>query len=72
MTMLVCYPSKKALKASVGKALAFRETSMFGDEYKQNGTITVAYRPLLWKHKEGGREFFARVTMKDSLIAKVE
>lgn len=72
MTMLVCYPSKKVLKASVGQELRYRETSIFGEEFKRDGEFTVAYRPLLWAHKEKGREFFARVTMKEGLIARVE
>lgn len=72
MTMLVCYPSKKHLKASIGAPLAYRETSMFGEEYKRDGTITVAYRPTIWRHREGGREFFARVTMTDGTVTKVE
>lgn len=71
MTMLVCYPSKKALRASIGKPLTYRETSAFGEEFKADGTFVVAYRPLIWKHREGGREFFAEVTMAGGLIAKV-
>jgi hypothetical protein len=68
MTMVVKYVSKKALKENVGKPLRYIETSFFGPEYKDNGTITVANRP----HITGiGREFFARVTMVDGLIAKV-
>lgn len=72
MTMLVCYPSKKALKASIGSKLVYKETSMFGAEYRDSGTFTVAYRPSIWRHQAGGREFFARVTMRDGLIAKVD
>lgn len=69
--LLVCYPSKKALKAAVGERLRYRETSIFGEEYRPDGTLTVAYRPQIWRHSEGGREFFAQVTMADGLIAKV-
>jgi len=69
MTMIVHYPSKKALKENVGKALKYTETSAFGPEYKSNGTFTVANRP----HITGiGREFFASVTMENGLINKVE
>lgn len=69
MTMIVHYPSKKALKEEVGKSLRYTETSMFGAEYKANGKLTVANRP----HITGlGREFFAQVTMRDGLIARVE
>jgi hypothetical protein len=68
MTMVVHYPSKKELKANIGKPLRYTETSMFGAEYRDDGTLTVANRP----HITGlGREFFARVTMANGLIAKV-
>lgn len=63
------YPSKKVLKENVGKRLCYIETSMFGEEYRPNGTLVGANRP----HITGqGREFFAKVTMKDGLIARVE
>ncbi len=68
MTMIVYYPSKKALKEQVGKPLKYVETSLFGPEYKDNGMLTVANRP----HITGmGREFFANVYMKDGIIQKV-
>ena len=68
MTMIALYPSKKVLKEAVGQRLKYQETSMFGDEYRDNGTLTVANRP----HITGmGREFFAQVTMKDGIIQKV-
>jgi hypothetical protein len=70
MTMLVHYPTKKDLKANIGKPLRYTETSMFGEEYRADGVLTVAHRPRLDGGK--GREFFARVTMKDGIIAKVE
>ena len=63
------YPSKKEMKTNIGKPLRYIETSMFGPEYLANGILTGANRP----HITGqGREFFARVTMRDGLIAKVE
>ena len=63
------YPSKKVLKESVGKPLRYIETSVFGAEYVRDGFLTGANRP----HITGqGREFFARVKMKDGLIDKVE
>jgi hypothetical protein len=62
------YPSKKELKANVGKRLKFIETSMFGDEYSPNGKLTGANRPHITLQ---GREFFAQVTMVDGLISKV-
>ena len=63
------YKSKKDLKTHIGERLNYIETSMFGNEYISNGTLTGANRP----HITGqGREFFAVVTMKDDLITKVK
>ena len=63
------YPSKKVLKENVGKPLRYIETSLFGEEYVRTGTLVGANRP----HITGqGREFFAKVTMQDGLIARVE
>jgi len=63
------YESKKALKESIGKPLRYIETSMFGAEYRENGTLTGANRPHI-THK--GREFFANVVMADGLIKSVK
>lgn len=63
------YPSKKELKANIGKPLRFIETSVFGPEYRENGILTGANRP----HITGkGREFFANVTMENGLIKAVK
>lgn len=63
------YPSKKVLKEHIGKPLRYIETSMFGPEYRRDGTLTGANRP----HITGqGKEFFAQVNMKDGLIAGVK
>jgi hypothetical protein len=63
------YPSKKVLKENIGKPLRYIETSMFGPEYKESGTLTGANRP----HITGiGREFFANVTMENGLIKSVK
>jgi len=63
------YPSKKVLKEQIGNHLRYIETSMFGPEYRSNGTLTGANRP----HITGkGKEFFANVTMQDDLIIKVK
>lgn len=63
------YASKKELKENIGKPINYIETSLFGEEYIQNGVMTGANRP----HITGkGREFFARVTMVDGLIKRVE
>ena len=66
--LLALYASKKDLKNSIGESLKYRETSFFGNEYKSDGTFCVANRPSITGM---GREFFAEVTMKDGLIAKV-
>jgi len=58
------YPSKKALKESIGKPLKYNETSFFGLEYKDNGMLTVA-------DYSDKRKWFAQVTMKDGKIFKV-
>lgn len=60
------YKTKKDLKASVGQELRFVETSMFGPEYRSNGTFCVVGPS---PHE---RKWFAEVTMKDGLIAKVK
>lgn len=58
------YPSKKALKESIGKPLRYNETSMFGVEFKENGSFCVAdYSP--------SRKWFAQVTMENGIIKKV-
>ena len=69
MTLVAKYQSKKMLKESIGKPLRYIETSLFGPEYRDNGTLTVANRP----HITGlGREFFAQVTMENGLIKGVK
>ena len=67
--MLFLYPSKKVLKENIGNQLRFRETSMFGAEYRSTGTFVGANRP---SHTGMGRYWDAEVTMKDDLIAKVK
>ncbi len=61
----VFYKTKKELKDNIGKELLYKETSIFGLEYKTDGTFVVA---------DGSpqRKWFAEVTMKDNLIAKVK
>lgn len=63
------YASKKDLRASIGKPLRYIETSLFGNEYLENGILTGANRP----HMTGiGREFYANVTMENGLIKGVK
>jgi hypothetical protein len=67
--MILNYPTKKELKANVGEQLQYTETSLFGQEYNDNGWNTGCNRPHLTGYK---REFFARVLVKGGKIAKVE
>ena len=73
--LILNYESKKALKASIGQRLYFEETSIFGAEYTDNGTVTGSNRPSLTgittATGKKAREFFARVEIKDGLIYKV-
>ena len=59
------YPTKKALKQSVGQSLEYIETSMFGSEYKTDGSFCVV-GPSPYE-----RKWYATVTMKEGKIAKV-
>lgn len=63
------YPSKKAMAECIGQPLRYRETSMFGPEYRADGTLTGCNRPHITGHK---REFFANVTMEGGRIVKVK
>lgn len=63
------YPTKRDLKAATGQRLRFRETSLFGPEYRPDGVLTGCNRPHITGHK---REFFANVTMRDGLIERVK
>lgn len=66
--MLVArYPTKKALKASVGMKLMYQETSMFGPEYKTNEMMTVV------GPKADVRKWYASVWVDDTgKITKVK
>jgi len=60
------YKTKKDLKASVGQTLNYEETSLFGPEYKSNGSFcVVGPSPRV-------RKWYATVTMENDLIKKVE
>jgi hypothetical protein len=69
MMLFTGYKSKKELKESIGKNLMYKETSMFGNEYKSDGEFTGAHRPAVTGLP--GREFFATVTMRQDVIVKV-
>ena len=59
------YKTKKELKQSIGKPLRYIETSIFVPEYRGDGTFCVV-GPSPYE-----RKWFAQVTMRDGLIAKV-
>jgi len=59
------YPTKKNLKAAVGQALRFTETSFFDSEYRRDGIFSVV-GPSSEK-----RNWYATVTMVAGKIAKV-
>jgi hypothetical protein len=61
------YPTKKALKDSIGKSLRFVETSAFGAEYKDNGTFCVV-GPCAYTN----RKWYASVTMENDVIKAVK
>lgn len=65
MTMVAGYKHKKDLKAAVGYSLNYEETSMFGPEYRADGSFSVV-GPSAYE-----RKWFARVTMRDGKIIKV-
>tara|TARA_R100000808_G_C2152257_1_gene161581 strand:- start:4698 stop:4904 length:207 start_codon:yes stop_codon:yes gene_type:complete len=67
--MILNYESKKQLKENIGKKLSYTETSIFGKEYKSNGSFAGCNRPHITGFK---REFFAEVTMENDLIKRVE
>lgn len=68
--MILNYQSKKDLKENVGQELKYTETSIFGEEFKSNGSFAGCNRPHD-PRGTGKREFFATVTMQDGLISKV-
>lgn len=60
------YKTKKDLKASVGQSLRYIETSLFGTEYKADGSFCVVGPDPYTK-----RSWYATVTMAKGLIEKV-
>lgn len=64
------YASKKDLRACIGQALRYTETSIHGPEYTPNGKLVGSNRPSITGIK--GREFFAEVTLANGLIANVK
>ena len=67
--MLFNYKSKKEMQENICNHLDYTETSIFGDEYKSNGTFCGSNRPHITGIK--GREFFANVTIRNDKIVRV-
>ena len=59
------FTTKKELKAAIGEAANFIETSMFGSEYRGDGQYTVVGPDPY------DRCWYATITIKDGVIAKV-
>ena len=60
------YKTKQLLKESIGKELRYEETSIFGAEYKSNGSFcVVGPSPYV-------RKWYAEVTMENDLIKSVK
>ena len=64
--MAASYKTKKACKESLGEAPRFVETSMFGPEFKGDGTYTVL------GPEPYDRKWYAQVTVTDGVISKVK
>ena len=60
--MQLNYKTKKDLKKDMGQELNYIETSIFGPEYKSNGSFVGC---------DIKRKFFAKITMENNLIKKV-
>ena len=69
--MIFNYESKKQMKECIGQPLKYTETSLFGEEYKSDGSFVGCNRPSL-PEGTGTREFFAEVTMQDDKILNVK
>jgi len=63
--LVATYKTKKLLKASVGKPLRFQETSMFRQEYSDNGRFAVV-GPGAYD-----RKWYAQVIVENGIIRKV-
>ena len=62
MTLQVNYKTKKELASNIGNELNYTETSFFGDEYKDNGTVIGC---------DVNRKFFAKITIENNIIKQV-
>lgn len=60
------YPTKKAMREAKGMPLRYIETSIFGPEYKGDGTyVVVGPSPY-------NRQWYGEVTIKGSVIHSVK
>ena len=65
--MLVAnYPTKRDLRASIGQPLRYEETSLFGPEYKSDGTFPVV-GPGAYD-----RKWYAKVTLENGIVVAVD
>ena len=64
MTLILHYKTKKDLKNNIGQSLNYTETSIFGNQYKSDGTVIGTNHPK--------RSWFSKITMENDLIKKVE
>lgn len=64
--IVALYKTKKSLKEAIGKPLNYKETSLFGADFKENGRFCVV-GPSPYK-----RNWYATVTMENGFINKVE
>tara|TARA_A100001391_G_C4939192_1_gene244042 strand:+ start:350 stop:541 length:192 start_codon:yes stop_codon:yes gene_type:complete len=63
MTIQVHYKTKKDLKNSIGSELNYTETNIFKDEYTENGIVIGC---------DVQRKWFAKITIKNNLIERVQ
>ena len=63
--MVSCYKTKKDLKNAIGQTLRYEETSLFGQEYSEDGTFAMV-GPSAYV-----RKFYSKVTMVNGKISKV-
>ena len=61
------YETKKDLKAAIGETLSYEETSMFGLEFKPNGSNLI-----VGPNAHRNRKWFAQVECRNGIIIKVK
>ena len=63
MTIQLYYKTKKELKNNIGSELDYSETNIFKDEYKENGVVIGC---------DVDRKWFAKITIKNNIIERVQ